>query len=928
MKQARDTREQSAEPRERGKREEHQPEELSRPHSLLELQRLAGNRAVLGLMESRAQLQTKLRISEPGDEHEHEADRAAEQVLRLSQSPWGVVQRKCADCSPGAKCAACEEEEGKVQRKPKHASVLSATTPQIQRAPRNGDSGAPDAASEPATTATAGPLIVDDDAATVAPGQMRKSEFLAQLRSAACATADEALAEAGQSTEGCPYIEQWLGYYEDQEPAHIERALRKYAPEAATATSARDYITAVSNRIRQGVQRWARTGEVPDVPDELKGMVGGPGAALGAIGGLLGGIGSAIGGAVTAAAGAIGGAFSSIGRALFKRKEGAAKASDDPQQIQSQLNSGEPLDAGAKSRLGAAFGHDFSSVRVHTNSRATELSDQLDARAFTVGSDIAFGAGEYQPGTLIGDALIAHELAHVVQQSGSHETGPLNKDGESGGTSLEEDADASAVGAILTTSQGLSGDLRNLGRSAGPRLRSGLKLQRCSSCDSGPSRYAWNNSELKRRIDRDDSVSSIQAYISGLSPDARARALRDLERGRLDYRRYLETLTSNQLAYGDTQTAIALMDQLLPAQHRDVAMRQAPSVHATDTEWARDATPPELLTGTRAISADERRQIGEALTPSQEVDPRTGREPTFQPTIAAGDYVPRLREAIDNVITSQFQRFAEGKAALHSNPANLHSESDVEALANEAKTETDRVLGSYASRPQFVFGTNLIDRWSFQEAEIAGMNAAGRRGIALQRVEKIVAHNPTVQNIHREHGVVRRTGRAEVALIDEVKEDIAIAREAELLEIHKGWPGSQDPATGRVFLQMFREGTPEGDRTFMWRTFQMLIHEYIHALTHSEYRTYANGLPKEQRDTLIEGMTDAFTKMVWSNVNIDDPLRARIERGFHDPAVTHPVPSLNVYAGTSNAEDVIGIVGIQNALAAYFLGRVELIGRP
>ena len=61
-----------------------------------------------------------------------------------------------------------------------------------------------------------------------------KSEFLEQLRSI-CTTTDAALTEAGQSTEGCPYIEQWLAYYTDQPPAHIERALRKYAPEAATA---------------------------------------------------------------------------------------------------------------------------------------------------------------------------------------------------------------------------------------------------------------------------------------------------------------------------------------------------------------------------------------------------------------------------------------------------------------------------------------------------------------------------------------------------------------------------------------------------------------------------------------------------------------------------------------------------------------------
>ena len=77
MKQARNKKEQSAEPLERGKREEQQ-DEFSRPHSLLQLQRLAGNGAVLGLLESRRQLQTKLRISEPADEALAEAGQSME----------------------------------------------------------------------------------------------------------------------------------------------------------------------------------------------------------------------------------------------------------------------------------------------------------------------------------------------------------------------------------------------------------------------------------------------------------------------------------------------------------------------------------------------------------------------------------------------------------------------------------------------------------------------------------------------------------------------------------------------------------------------------------------------------------------------------------------------------------------------------------
>jgi hypothetical protein len=66
----------------------------------------------------------------------------------------------------------------------------------------------------------------------------------------------------------------------------------------------------------------------------------------------------------------------------------------------------------------AHFERDFSDVRVYTHSKAAESAESLDAMAYTVGSNILFGAGRYSPGSRSGDHLLAHELAHVAQQSG------------------------------------------------------------------------------------------------------------------------------------------------------------------------------------------------------------------------------------------------------------------------------------------------------------------------------------------------------------------------------------------------------------------------------------------------------------------------------------------------------------------------------
>jgi hypothetical protein len=77
---------------------------------------------------------------------------------------------------------------------------------------------------------------------------------------------------------------------------------------------------------------------------------------------------------------------------------------------------GEDLDRAARGHLEPRFGHDFSSVRVHTDGQAAASADAVSARAYTVGNHIAFAAGAYRPATDEGRRLIAHELAHTVQQ--------------------------------------------------------------------------------------------------------------------------------------------------------------------------------------------------------------------------------------------------------------------------------------------------------------------------------------------------------------------------------------------------------------------------------------------------------------------------------------------------------------------------------
>lgn len=79
------------------------------------------------------------------------------------------------------------------------------------------------------------------------------------------------------------------------------------------------------------------------------------------------------------------------------------------------IGGGEKLDALTQASMEPYFGLDFGGVRVHTGPKANEAARNFDARAFTVGSDIVFGAGEYEPHTPAGQSLLAHELTHVAQ---------------------------------------------------------------------------------------------------------------------------------------------------------------------------------------------------------------------------------------------------------------------------------------------------------------------------------------------------------------------------------------------------------------------------------------------------------------------------------------------------------------------------------
>jgi uncharacterized protein DUF4157 len=311
-------------------------------------------------------------------------------------------------------------------------------------------------------------LIVEDETAAPDTSRMRKSDFVDAVQDAMCHEVEEGFAGSQYEGRGCPFVTEAMDFYRRLPAESLEASIRRYAPEAASVRRARDYVPLMTRRVRVSVDTFVRTGRIEGIPPEMQplaamAMLRGSGGFGGLLTTALGGVLGAIGGALLGAGQAIGGAI----RALFKHRSESVGPAVDAHSVRVGLGAGSHLDAAVRSRMERAFGHDFSNVRIHAGERSGAMAASLGARAMTVGNDVAFAPGEYQPGTPVGDAIIAHELAHTIQQGDA--TTP-----SAPAYGLEDDADAAAASAIGSLWGG-ERDAR-----ANPRRRSGLQLQRCS----------------------------------------------------------------------------------------------------------------------------------------------------------------------------------------------------------------------------------------------------------------------------------------------------------------------------------------------------------------------------------------------------------------------------------------------------------------
>jgi hypothetical protein len=225
-------------------------------------------------------------------------------------------------------------------------------------------------------------------------------------------------------------------------------------------------------------------------------------------------------------------------------------------------SSGEPLDSDTRAFMEPRFGHNFADVRVHHNSKAAESASAVNARAYTFGQSIVFGAGNFAPTTSVGRELLAHELAHTIQQRNPSSTPPASD---------------------------RSGIIESSARAAGTRVASGATLsQALPASGVGLARAPVMPSDLDDQQLARELKRATEDLKPGQEPDWWLNALRSEAESRARKRAKTEQERAEHVA-AERQRAEKAAAAERARRERDAAVAEAvpagtPSAEQVDTD--------------------------------------------------------------------------------------------------------------------------------------------------------------------------------------------------------------------------------------------------------------------------------------------------------------------------------------------------------
>jgi peptidoglycan hydrolase-like protein with peptidoglycan-binding domain len=546
----------------------------------------------------------------------------------------------------------------------------------------------------------------------------------------------------------------------------------------------------------------------------------------------------------------------------------------------------------------------------HTDTAAAGATAKLGTEAYAFGSSVAFGSPS--PGLHVA----AHEAAHVVQQhAGVQLAGGVGTAGEP--YEREADAIADRVAAGNSAADLVGGD----GSGGGSSTRN---VQRYEGKEPLPKADVSGTKDDSARFEGDKKLEQVGAGTEVIQKGSKGLPVTKIQQALIDMGYSLPSGVDGAFD-GETETAVKQFqtDEGISPATGKVDQKTLETIDKRfdarkpylDNAKFDPATPNK---GTRKLSAADKAAANKALVPARGTG---GVSDTFK----EDKYGDDIKAQLDAVIKGLHKELFADKEPLRVDPAkNFHDWSVLEAPAAAAKDATDAVYGSYATAPAMTNAHgNLIDQWDDEVNTNKGLSPARKKAKATQKVWYLI--NSNCEAVNTAHAA-QPDDTKEKAILTPIVESFVDtpAKVQTMLELDVGWEGAQ--LEGVVYLQRYKQSGGDKNRAQLWELFHTCIHEYIHSLANTKFQSYAATKNATRYNTLIEGFCDFFTENVRPTVTVTDALRTRVEGPYYDKA--KPVPAVNpgVYPSRKQAEQLVSICGIRNAEAAYFKGRVELIG--
>lgn len=583
---------------------------------------------------------------------------------------------------------------------------------------------------------------------------------------------------------------------------------------------------------------------------------------------------------------------------------------------------GRPLDPSAREFMEPRFGHDFANVRVHDDRTAAESARAVSARAFTLGRDVVFGAGQYAPDTREGRNLLAHELTHVVQQGDTVVPSQRELEVTTPADASELEADAVAERVVGMHAEA-SRIMTSTPLAVGVRASHGLPRLARATFNVGAQPVQVDYSEIIYTLPA-DYESAIETRFASWSGSPATVIHTDLTALTQDQKKWV--LFGLDILVDNTTAAHAGLNRVQAVQR---LIAHAPSALTQPLTGRLPDYPTEVLRVSGwfevALSARLTAPTGTTLTTVT-----TLFNPPPGPSAPAGGALDMalLNSDIPPALTTLLKAIDPSRWTS----VGTQSLSAIQTIGDQIQAEARTFFSPYADTAM----SNAYSRsWQYAANISSTLSIVPtqdmRIGYLSNRAEIVGRQDRPAGSIfsNANYDSSRSADRAALlSIVTTMEADAVIQPIVDRLIQHTGQ--TSYPAAGpQVGISTeFNLGSTL-ECAARWRSIDTLTHELVHALVHRGFPASASSVRFGQ--IIREGFTEVLGVQLFesarSKASGNAAFKGQMEAGI--AAAPCPVPAAATIgygqAGT-NAEAIRAAVGNDNFRAAYFLNAVNLVG--